>query len=75
MYNKTRLTSGEVARNYYYGVRAKNYTRNLRMAKTFKNQISITRKDVAAFEMVERAITRTLNFEEKNRGSRRAQIV
>ena len=71
----TRLTSGEVARNYYYGVRTKNYTRNLKMAKTFKNQISITRKDIATFEMVTRAIQRTIEFEERNRGSRRAQIV
>jgi aspartate ammonia-lyase len=73
MYN--RLTSGEIARNYYYGVRTKRFYRNLRMTKTFKGQIAINQKDMAAFQMVERAIQRTLEFEQSNRNSRRAQIV
>ena len=72
---KTKITSGQVARDYYYGVRTKRFYRNLRMAKTFKGQIAINQKDMAAFQMVERAIQRTLEFEQSNKDSRRAQIV
>lgn len=74
MYN-TRLTSGQVARDYYYGVHAKRYNRNLKMAKTCKNMFDMQKRDIALWRMTVDCIDRTLTFEERNKDSRRAQIV
>ena len=75
MYNKTRLTSGTVANMYYYGVVAKRHRRNVHMAKTVYGTFKVTKNDIATWGMVVDCINRSFKFEEKNRDSRRAQIV
>ena len=75
MYNKIRLTSGTVARNYYYGIHKERYYKALKMAKSIETVRAMQEKDTAAFCMMSTCSARTTTFEYFNKDSRRAQIV
>ena len=75
MYRTDRITSKEVARNYYYGIHKERYYKALEMAKSIETVRSIQEKDTATFCMMSRCSARTTTFEYFNESSRRAQIV
>ena len=75
MYRTDRITSKEVARNYYYGVHKERYYKALEMAKSIETVRSIQEKGTAAFCMMSRCSGRTWTFNYFNKDSRRAQIV
>ena len=75
MYRTNRITSKEVARNYYYGIHKDRYYNALSMAKSIETVRSMQEKDTAAFCMMSRCSARTTTFEYFNKDSRRAQIV
>jgi len=75
MYRMSRLTSKEVARNYYYGIHKERYYKALEMAKNIETVRSMQEKDTAAFCMMSTCSARTTTFEYFNKDSRRAQIV
>ena len=75
MYRTSRLTSAEIARNYYYGIHKERYYNGLKMDKSIETVRSMQEKNNAAFCMMSRCSARTLTFEYFNENSRRAQIV
>ena len=75
MYRTSRLTSKEVARNYYYGIHKERYYKALETAKNIETVRSMQEKDTAAFCMMVTCSARTATFEYFNKDSRRAQIV
>ena len=75
MYRTNRITSKEVARNYYYGIHKERYYKALEMAKSIETVRSMQEKDTATFCMMSRCSARTSTFEYFNENSRRAQIV
>ena len=75
MYRTSRLTSGDVANMYYYGIVAKRHRRNVKMAKTVYGAFKVTKQDITTWGMVVDCINRSFKFEEKNKNSRRAQII
>ena len=75
MYRTSRLTSGDVANMYYYGIVAKRHRRNVKMAKTVYGTFKVTKQDITTWGMVVDCINRSFKFEEKNKNSRRAQII
>lgn len=71
---RNRLTSEEIAKNYYDRKHITLYDR-LFAAKHDSVKGMVIRNDIADFNVWMRASSRTYNFEQKNKDSRRAQIV
>ena len=71
---RNRLTSAEIAKNYYDRKHKTLYDR-LFAAKHDSVKDMVIRNEIADFNVWMRANSRTCIFEEKNENSRRAQIV
>ncbi len=71
---RNRLTSEEIAKNYYDRKHKTLYDR-LFAAKHDSVKDMVIRNEIAGFNAWMRASSHTYNFEQKNKDSRRAQIV
>ena len=71
---RNRPTSEEIAKKYYERKHSTLYDR-LFAAKHDSVKDMVIRNEIADFNVWMRASSRTYNFEDNNRNSRRAQIV